>query len=103
MYLSGSTLYIGGVPAVQKDPNTGQITLPANSRIKKTDGTTASLDPTSVTQEDIDLALYLEDLLNIDITNLQDGSLLQYNSSTSKWEATNLIETAGLTINGGAF
>jgi len=61
------------------------------------------LDPTSVTQEDIDLALYLEDLLNIDITNLQDGSLLQYNSSTSKWEATNLIETAGLTINGGAF
>lgn len=30
----------------------------------------------------------LEDMQNVDATNLQDGSLLVYNTTTSKWTAT---------------
>lgn len=29
---------------------------------------------------------------DVDITNLQDGGILVYNSSTNKWTASNLLE-----------
>lgn len=31
-------------------------------------------------------------LRDVDLTNLQDGSLLIYSSSSSKWEASTLLE-----------
>lgn len=34
----------------------------------------------------------LEGLQNIDISNIQNGSLLIYNVSTQKWTASNLLE-----------
>ena len=34
----------------------------------------------------------LQGLTNIDITNLQNGSLLVYNASTQKWAANNLLD-----------
>lgn len=33
----------------------------------------------------------IEDLLDVDATNLQDGSLLVYNTTTSKWSSTTLL------------
>jgi hypothetical protein len=34
----------------------------------------------------------IEGLQNIDISNIQNGSLLIYNVSTQKWTASNLLE-----------
>jgi hypothetical protein len=101
LYLSGTTLFIGGIAAIQKDEDTGNIILPEGAKIQKRDGTKQDIDPSLVTKEDLDLSLFLQDLLNIDITNLQNGSLLQYNSTSTNWEATNDIRN--VTINGGAF
>lgn len=33
-------------------------------------------------------AVLMSDLLDVDLTNLQNGYILSYNSSTQKWEAT---------------
>lgn len=43
----------------------------------------------------------LGDLTDVDTTNLQDGSVLVYNSSTTKFEATITLEKQ--IINGGNF
>ncbi len=45
------------------------------------------------------------DLTDTDTDSVAEGSLLMYNSSTSKWTATNTLETATgtLRINGGNF
>lgn len=38
---------------------------------------------------------------DIDLTTLTDGATLVYNASTSKWQATNVLEKQ--TMNGGFF
>lgn len=39
---------------------------------------------------------------DVDLTNLENGSLLIYNNSTSKWTATKNIDE-GQNINGGSY
>ena len=46
----------------------------------------------------------LQQISNIDSTNLEDGSVLQYNSTSAKFVAVNdLHNTGSFTINGGNF
>ena len=44
----------------------------------------------------------LSQLSDVDITTLNDGSILQYNTSTTTWIAKTEI-TSGMTFNGGNF
>ena len=46
-------------------------------------------------------SIRLGDLTDVDTTNLQDGSVLVYNSSTTKFETTITLEKQ--IINGGNF
>lgn len=46
---------------------------------------------------------YLSQLDDVDVTNLNDGSLLMYNSTSQRWVATNTIENSNLTISGGNY
>lgn len=52
-----------------------------------------------------DVQLALSDLIDINISNIQEGSLLQYNARSSVWEATNNVDTqfGTLRLNGGAY
>mgnify|MGYP001197600321 CR=1 FL=1 len=43
----------------------------------------------------------LGDLADVDVTGLQDGNLIQYNSSTGRWEAIGTLE--GVEVKGGTF
>jgi hypothetical protein len=42
-------------------------------------------------------------LSDVDISNVQHGALLQYDSGTGIWVASNTIERSGLTINCGNY
>ena len=44
----------------------------------------------------------LSQLTDVDITTLNDGSVLQYNTSSTAWEAKTGI-TSGMILNGGNF
>lgn len=52
-----------------------------------------------------DIQLALNDLIDINTINVQEGSLLQYNARSSVWEATNNVDTqfGTLRLNGGAY
>ena len=104
LYLSGNTLYLGDL-AISRDPNTGTLTLPAGTQMEQSDGSKATLSTTQISSSDLDLQLLLEDLINIDVTNRQEGSLLQYKNSSGKWTAVNDITTddVGILLNGGAY
>lgn len=104
LYLSGNTLYLGDL-AISRDPNTGTLTLPAGTKMEQSDGSKATLSTTQISASDLDLQLLLEDLINIDVTNRQEGSLLQYKNSSGKWTAVNDITTddVGILLNGGAY
>jgi len=104
LYLSGNTLYIGGV-AISRDPVTNTLTLPAGTKVASNvqgRGPT-EVATTAITADDLELQLYLEDLINIDVTNRQEGSLLQYRNNT--WTAVNDISTSNVEIllNGGTY
>lgn len=45
----------------------------------------------------------LGDLADVDTTTVTDGSLLAYNASSQKWEATTIIEKPSVELNGGFF
>ena len=45
----------------------------------------------------------LADLTDVNNTNLGDGAVLQYNASTSKWDAKTVVDNENLTITGGVF
>jgi hypothetical protein len=45
----------------------------------------------------------LEDLADVDSTDLKDGALLTYILSTQTWKVTNVIENSNTEINGGFF
>tara|TARA_R100001509_G_C4789921_1_gene189407 strand:- start:398 stop:643 length:246 start_codon:yes stop_codon:yes gene_type:complete len=45
----------------------------------------------------------LADLTDVNNTNLGDGAVLQYNASTSKWDAKTVVDNGNLTITGGVF
>ena len=104
LYLSGNTLYIGGI-AISRDPATNTLTLPAGTKVASAvEGRqAANVATVGITAEDLELQLYMEDLLNIDITNRQEGSILQYKGK--QWTAVNDIttETVEITLNGGTY
>lgn len=104
LYLSGNTLYIGGV-AISRDPVTNTLILPAGTKVAHAEAGRAatSLATVGITADELQLKLYLEDLLNIDVTNRREGSLLQYKGNN--WTAVNDISTADIEIilNGGAY
>ena len=104
LHLSGNTLYIGGV-AIYRDAATNTIVLPQGTKIAPAQEGQQPVDiaTTAITADDLQLQLYLEDLLNIDVTNRREGSLLQYKNNT--WTAVNDITTADVEIllNGGTY
>lgn len=45
----------------------------------------------------------LNDLVDVEVGNLQDGALLTYNASTQSWKALSVIENPNTEVNGGFF
>lgn len=45
----------------------------------------------------------LEDLINVESGNMQDGALLTYSATTQTWKALTVIENPNTEINGGFF
>lgn len=45
----------------------------------------------------------LDDLIDVQVGNLQDGSLLSYDANTETWKALSVIENPNTEINGGFF
>lgn len=45
----------------------------------------------------------LSNMNDVDTSSVSDGSLLQYNGTTNKFEATNSLNNSNLTILGGGF
>ena len=78
---------------------TAKINAPTSSGPQKVSVTL----PSGQAAENSSLSLKL--LGDVDITSLNDGALLQYRSSDSKWVArTEIVTTTGtLTFNGGSF
>ncbi len=64
-----------------------------------TGGTTPSV--TTINLANASSVTSTGDLTDVDTSSKQSGSVLSYNTITSKWEATN--EPTNLTLNGGAF
>ncbi len=78
---------------------TAKINAPTSSGPQKVSVTL----PSGQAAENSSLSLKL--LGDVDVTSLNDGALLQYRSSDSKWVArTEIVTTTGtLTFNGGSF
>lgn len=74
------------------------VTLPNSPRIKST----VSNQPQVITVSS-GAGQRLSSLNDVDMTTAQNGALLQYNSSTETWVASNIIENSGLTINCGNY
>jgi hypothetical protein len=47
--------------------------------------------------------IILNDLLDVEVGNLQDGALLSYNVNTQSWRAITSIENPNTEVNGGFF
>jgi hypothetical protein len=45
----------------------------------------------------------LNDLIDVETGNLQDGALLTYSSNTNTWRALSVIENPNTEVNGGFF
>jgi hypothetical protein len=45
----------------------------------------------------------LNDLVDVEVGNLQDGALLSYNVNTQSWRAITVIENPNTEVNGGFF
>lgn len=45
----------------------------------------------------------LNDLVDVEVGNLQDGALLSYNVNTHSWRAITVIENPNTEVNGGFF
>ena len=45
----------------------------------------------------------LDDLIDVQVGNLQDGALLSYDANTETWKALSVIENPNTEINGGFF
>lgn len=79
--------------------SSGGVTAKINSN------TSSGPEQVSVTLPSSAAAQSLVNLSDVDVSDLADGSLLQYNSSTSKFEAKNTLgTTAGnITFTAGTF
>lgn len=47
--------------------------------------------------------IVLNDLVDVEVGNLQDGALLSYNVNTQSWRAITVIENPNTEVNGGFF
>lgn len=47
--------------------------------------------------------LTIDDLIDVQVGNLQDGALLTYNANTQTWKAQTVIENPNTEVNGGFF
>ena len=47
--------------------------------------------------------LEIGNLANTDVSEIADGSMLMYSTSSSKWEAKNDLDTGTIILNGGNF
>lgn len=45
----------------------------------------------------------IDDLIDVQVGNLQDGALLSYDANTETWKALSVIENPNTEINGGFF
>lgn len=45
----------------------------------------------------------LDDLIDVQVGNLQDGALLTYDATTQTWKALSVIENPNTEVNGGFF
>ena len=52
---------------------------------------------------DVGSVSQLSGLSDVDVSSASDGSVLQYNGTTNKFEATNSLNNSNLTILGGGF
>jgi hypothetical protein len=81
--------------------------MPIRATVTQYGKTTAAVTP----QQSILVSSYrsnqnttsLGDLTDVDVSSVTDGSLLAYNATTQKWEATELIENPSVELNGGFF
>jgi hypothetical protein len=104
--IEGDSFFIGGVE-IQYDSVTNELVLPPGTKVLSEDGSTyRSLSTVDVTAEDLQLELYLQDLLNIDISNLQEGSVLQYQGTVWKAKDARALSSAtdnDLLLSGGVY
>ena len=47
--------------------------------------------------------IVLNDLVDVEVGNLQDGALLSYNVNSNSWRAITVIENPNTEVNGGFF
>lgn len=47
--------------------------------------------------------IVLNDLVDVEVGNLQDGAILTYSSATQSWKALSVIENPNTEVNGGFF
>jgi hypothetical protein len=73
---------------------------PSLNAVLNTDPNAVGAQVPGVNQSAIRLLSQLED---VDVSQLGDGSLLMYNSTTQRWVATNTLENSNLTISGGNY
>lgn len=77
------------------------VTLSNSPRIKSA---TVSNQPQVITvSSGLGSGQKLSSLNDIDMTNAQNGALLQYDSTTETWVASNIIDKSGLIINCGNY
>jgi hypothetical protein len=74
------------------------VSVSNNPRIKST----VSNQPQVITISS-NSGQHFSSLSDIDITNAQNGALLQYDATTGVWVASNVIERTGLVINCGNY
>lgn len=48
-------------------------------------------------------SITLDDLIDVEVGNQQDGALLTYDASTQTWKALTVIENPNTEVNGGFF
>jgi len=77
------------------------------AKIRQTNRVNARVNQTSnIVAETVQVSaagLKLEDLANVDSTNIAEGALLVYNATTEQFETTNELSSENLTISAGLF
>ena len=76
-----------------------------NQTTAKINTNTSGANAVSVTVPSATSLSSMSSLSDIDLSVLNDGSILQYNANNSKWKSTNdlITENGRLLLNGGTF
>jgi len=76
--------------STESDPGTNSVEI-AKVVIGSTNITTIT-DKRDTTSISVSLGMILDDIIDVSISSVSDNDLLQYNSSSGKWENTKIIE-----------